>query len=426
MTQVTANSFDFDSPQAAHFPALRAENVSFSKGSGRVLALALGVVGLAGAAATVGGGFAVNPAHAMAAWHVGATGVLAAALGSLFFVLVMHLTNAGWSTTIRRQWENIAFLVPLAFLLAALVPAFDFFKGGLLFTWMNPRFDADYLLGKKTSYLNPGFYFLRLFIYFIVFTLLSYRLASLGRLQDRTGDKWITLKARFTSSWGMLIFALCTAFAGFDLLMTIDFRFFSTMWGVYFFAGGAFASAAVLAIVLFALRSAGKVKGVITDEHSHDLGKLMFSFTVFWAYIAFSQYFLIWYSNIPEETAWFVHRKVGGWHTMFVILCLGHFAAPFLILIFRGVKRSPALLAAVAVGMLAVHFADMIYIIRPAVYAANPEASPGPAAWWVDVAGIAGAIGIFGFFLVQRIASVPLVPLQDPRLPEALEHKNYV
>jgi hypothetical protein len=159
----------------------------------------------------------------------------------------------------------------------------------------------------------------------------------------------------------------------------------------------------------------------------------MVAFTIFWAYIAFSQYFLYWYANIPEETAYYVLRQHNGWENFFVVLCLGHFIAPFIILLFRGVKKNMLLAGAIAVWIIAMHCVDLFWNVRPIVYMTYlPEnaaagAVPGKMGLhWVDLTGVLAPLLIYAAFLSRRIASGPLVPLKDPRMPEALEHKNYV
>ncbi|MBY0112183.1 MAG: hypothetical protein K2Y21_05135 [Phycisphaerales bacterium] len=412
----------------SHHPLLADSNVRLN-GSGGGLSMLFLLMGVAGVAATVGAAFTgAGKLHAMASFQLAAMGALAICLGGMFFTLVMHLTAAGWSVTLRRIMEQMAALAPVMLIIAAIVPVTDLLvTKGLLYTWMNPSYETNYLLGKKAGFLNPGFFLIRLGVYFLAWTLISVRLKSLSIAQDRSGDKWLTNKARFTSAWGMLVFALTTAFASFDLLMSMDFRFFSTMWGVYFFAGAAFSSAATIALVASSLLRAGRLQGLVTSEHFHDLGKLMFSFTVFWSYIAFSQYFLIWYSNIPEETIWFTARKSNGWESVFYLLCFGHFIAPFLVLVFRDVKRSPNALILVGLWMLFIHFVDMFFIVRPMV-----TTRPGAEALtpftniWVDVAAVLGLLGVLGFALTRLLGTAALVPIRDPRLPEALEHKNYV
>lgn len=412
----------------SHEHLLRESNVRYT-GGGSLSTLFL-VVAVVGLGATIASAFMyTGKLHAIASFQMAAMGCLAMCLGGMFFTLVTHLMAAGWSITIRRQFENLMVLAPAMLVVAAIVPIYDFFIGhGSLYLWMSPDYHNNVVLEKKIAFLNPGFYFLRLAIYFIVWTIIAYKLSNLSLRQDQTGDKWLSNTARFTSAWGMLAFALTTAFAAFDLLMSMDFRFFSTMWGVYYFASAAFSGVAALVLIVVPLRRAGKLEGLVTSEHFHDIGKLMFTFTVFWAYIAFSQYFLIWYSNVPEETVWYLVRKRDGWQFVFFMLAIGHFIVPFLILLFRGVKRSPTALAVIAIWMLFIHFTDMFFIVRPMVTTRFAEGTPlSPAAGiWVDLAAVFGMLGLLGFALVWRVKSVPLIPLRDPRLPEAIEHKNYV
>jgi hypothetical protein len=268
---------------------------------------------------------------------------------------------------------------------------------------------------------------LRAIGYFFVWMLLSWLLWGYSKEQDATGDKWISNRMARMSTWGMLLFALATAFAAFDWMMSMDYRFFSTIWGVYYFAGAAYSSLGLVVVILAMCRRAGKLKGLVTEEHFHDLAKLMFAFTVFWAYIAFSQYFLIWYANIPEETAFMLARKTGGWEHYSTLLVVGHFILPFFILLWRFVRRSMVLLAAIGVWMMAMHVMDIAWIVRPFVY--------GPAEFadkvrldriWLDLAGIVGVLGIFLGLVVRNVFSGPLVATRDPRLPEALHHRNYV
>lgn len=412
-------------PLAAEFPALRRENVYIS-GSGflKVAFLGAGIIGVAGIVAL---GLATNAKHALAAYHVGAMSVLAASLAALFLCMFMQLVNAGWNGTIRRQLENLASLVPFAGVLAFATILIDVFKGGVLFTWMGDAFSQDYLLQKKSGYLNIGFFLVRGLVYLLIWSFLSWRITTYSRMQDRTGDWNWTRKARTLSTWGIILFAFSTAFAGFDWLKSLDFRFFSTMWGVYFFAGGLYASIAMLILILASLRRAGKLEGLVTAEHFHDVGKLMLSFTVFWSYIAFSQYFLIWYSNIPEETAYYLHRTTGEWKPLFVFLCFGHFVAPFLVMVTREAKRNTAILTLVAIWALVTHIADIYFIIRPMVYTGLGAPEPaGAAGIALDVFGVLAVPGLFGFMLLRKIASGPLVPLQDPRYREALTHVNHV
>ncbi|MBM4109517.1 MAG: hypothetical protein FJ255_12040 [Phycisphaerae bacterium] len=418
-------------PPATGHPALAAGNVTIDAASARSAVRLLLGVGAVGVGLAIAGGFVANGKHALAALLVGNMAVLSICAVAMILTMAFHLVNAGWWAGFRRQIENIATLTPVFGATTVAIAAADYYVlGGSLWGWMGTQYaatDLAYLLEKKSAYLNVPFFFGRAAVYVVVWAILTQVLFRLSRKADAAPDPSLTARARFTSAWGILVGALTVAFASYDWIMGLDFRFFSTMFPVRFFAAGAFAGVAVLVLVLVLLRRRGRLEGVIGAEHYHDLGKLMFAFTVFWAYIAYFEYFLYWYGNIPEETAYFTERATGAWKPFFYALCFGHFAAPFLILIFRGVKRNPRLLTLVALWAVFIHVIDMVFLIRPMVYAGVPAAqNPGLGALWIDIAGAVGMLALFGGLLARRIGSGPLVGVNDPRMTEALEHKNYV
>jgi hypothetical protein len=401
--------------------------------------LAVGVIGLA--LVVFGAVFTGNLKHALAAYHVGVMAALAMCLGSMFWVMAFHLTQAGWSVTLRRQFENIMSLTPIIAVMVLPTLIVEALNGGLLFAWMSREAQHDPLFAEKSSWFNQIFFFIRALLYIGIWSFLSWRLWTFSTEQDRTGDRWLTNRARFTSAWGMLAFALTVAFASFDWLMSLDYRFFSTMWGVYYFAGAAYSSLPVVVLLVAFLRGQGKLRGLATAEHAHDMGKLMFGFTVFWAYIGFSQYFLIWYANIPEETQFMLVRKLGFWRGVSMALVFGHFIIPFYIMLWLFVRRSFRLLSIMAVLAISMEVLDMWWIIRPFVsgpdlgaYYAN-LGTPLEAAQtdvlrlgglWLDAAGVIGVLGVFFGLLFRRVGAGPLVPSRDPRLAEAIHHRNYV
>lgn len=385
--------------------------------------LFLGVVGLA---VTLFGAFSTGPngkTHALTAYHMGFLYVLGIALGSLGIVLIFQQFNAGWSASVRRQAETIASLMPIVLLLFIPVVVIEVgFTHGALFSWMNAEHTAgDPVFAAKSGYLNVSFWLVRAAIYFAIWIGLGAALYRLSRKQDQTGDRWLTARARWVSSFGLLLFALSTAFASFDWLMSLDYHWFSTMFGVYFFAGSVVCALSVLIMILVSLRASGRMGPCFTAEHQHDLGKLLLSFTIFWAYVTFCQYFLIWYSNIPEEAAFYNLRKDGGYMPLFVLLCFGHFLVPFLVLLFRDVKRSTLMLRLVAVWMLIMHGCDLFFMVRPIV-----KSVPVGEHIWIDVFGILGPVSLFLGLVVWKMGRAPLVPIKDPRLDELLAHKNYV
>ena len=265
---------------------------------------------------------------------------LSISLGGLFFVLLEHCTRAGWSVVARRVAEAIAANVWLMAVLAIPVVL------GMhhLYHWSDAAAVAhDPLIEAKVGFLNPTFFMIRLAIYFTIWGVMATFLYRTSLAQDASGDPALTLRMERLSAPGMVLFALSLNFAAFDLLMSLDPHWFSTIFGVYYFAASVVAFFAVMPKVLWALQSRGILKNAITVEHYHDFGKLLFAFVVFWAYIAFSQYMLIWYANVPEETEWFLKRQTGEWTTVSLLLIFGHFVVPFLLLVSRFIKRRPLL-----------------------------------------------------------------------------------
>lgn len=442
MSQLTAHAGGHGHGHDGHAD-LSPANITLNRSKGTALSMFFFVVGLVGLGLTIFTGVTNHSLlkQSLGAYHMGAMTALAMSLGAMFFVMAFHLTGAGWSVTVRRQFENVMSLVWLPAGMAIGTYVIEVFTGGSLYAWLiKDNRLHDELLIAKSAYLNPTFFGIRALIYFMVWTYLAWRMWGYSTEQDKTGDKWLTNRARFTSSWGMPLFALCTAFAAFDWLKSMDYRFFSTMWGVYYFAGSLFCSVPVVVIILTFVKSQGRLKGLVTEEHYHDLGKLMFGFTVFWAYIGFSQYFLIWYANIPEETSYILARKHAGWQDWTKLLMFGHFVGPFLILLWYKMRRTPILLSIMAVWAILMQITDMVWIVRPMIYAneigdylrqldagGTITADPIKLKYvWLDVAGIVGVLGIYFGLLTRKVYGGQLIPTRDPRLAEALHHKNYV
>lgn len=398
-------------------------NTTLPAGAGRMLSIGLLAIGAIALVLTVLGallGDETAKKVALASYHVGFLVTLGLTLGSMILVMVFHQVNAGWSATIRRQLENVMSLVPvcLVFFLPVAILA------PIIFHWMDPHYtEGDVIYEAKKSFLNEPFFYVRAVIYFGAWLYFSQRLYRLSIGQDADGDRFRTAKARRMSSYGLLIMALTTAFAAFDWMMSLDYHWFSTMFGVYFFAGFVGVATSLCALILIMLRRAGSLDGLVTNEHLHDLGKLMFGFVVFWAYIGFSQYFLIWYGNIPEETMWFQLRRSDGWMPYSIALAFGRFIIPFIVLMARPARRNPMVLAVVAVWLLAFHTLDTFWVVRPTVYGADH----GPVFFgWLDAVAILGPVCIFFGLLARRVVNNPLVPVNDPRMDEAIAHKNYV
>jgi len=340
---------------------------------------------------------------------------LSLALGGLFFVLIMHLTRAGWSVTVRRLAEVVAWaVVPLAVL--AVVILFGMHD---LYEWSQAEVVAhDELLQKKQAWLDPTFFVIRLAIYFAVWGLLATFFLRQSRKQDESGDPSLTTRMERVAAPGTILYALTVTFAAFDLLMSLTPHWYSTIYGVYYFSGCILGFFALAPVLIALLKRRGFLTRLITSEHSHDLGKLMFGFVVFWAYIAFSQYLLIWYGNLPEETVWYSAREQGVWVSISLVLLFGHFVLPFLWLMSRYPKRKAATLVAGAVWLLIMHWVDVFYLVMPN---ARPDGMPFRL---MDLACFVGIGGLFLAAIFWRLARTNLIPVNDPRLSEALSFEN--
>ena len=334
--------------------------------------------------------------------------------GGLFWVLVHHAVDAEWSVVVRRQMENVGSLLSaMGILFVPLV-----FVAPVLWKWMLPENAHAPLLQEKSAYLNPWFFWIRAGFCFGFFSVAAFWLRLSSIQQDNDGAARHTIVNRRIAFVGLPLFAACLTFSAIDWLMGLDYRWFSTAWGVYVFAGTALSALCVLVLVITALRSVGYFENVITPEHYHIMGKLMFAFTVFWAYIAFSQYMLIWYANIPEETIYFLRRNTESWQILSAALVVGHFFVPFLLLLPNPGKRNAAYLCVVAIWILVMHALDIYVIVLPALHAT------GVAVNWMDFACLAAIGCTLAAVFLKRLGDAPLWPLRDPRLPESIKLKN--
>ncbi len=362
---------------------------------------------------------------------------LSLGLGGLIFTLIHHATRAGWSTVIRRIAENFMMSLPLLGLLAIpiVLVAHDVFE------WTHTDVVAkDAMLTQKQPYLNEGFFRIRVVGYLILWSGFAVYLWRNSIKQDQDGSMEHSHKSRFISPMGILVFAITSTTAAMDYMMSLDPHWFSTIFGVYYFAGTFMSIFAAIALIVLMFQSMGFMTSLVTAEHYQDLGKYVFAFMVFWTYIAFSQYMLIWYANIPEETYWFAYRWEGGWQTLCYVLIFGHFAIPFLYLMSRHVKRHRTGLLAGVILMLTMHYADMYFLVQPSIdfihtstavvanggnYADVHANMHGMSPSILDLTtflGIGGlTLGVFFYFTQAH----PLVPKNDPRLQESITHENY-
>jgi hypothetical protein len=377
-------------------------------------------VSLLALAATGAGYFIVGSKQFLVSYLTGYMYTLGIVLGALFFVLVQHVTRAGWSVGVRRIAENAMANFPLMLVLFLPI-AFGYRE--IYHHWVEPSLydpesaNFDAVLNGKRGYLNPTFFFVRAVLYFAIWIGLSAYFYGASRRQDDTGDPGLTVKMAARAAPGIVLFGLTTTFAAFDWIMSIDPHWFSTMFGVCYFAGGAMGLLATLSLLCLLINRAGYLKEFVNAEHYHDIGKLLFAFMVFWTYVSFSQYMLIWYANLPEETGWYMTRAQNGWGIVGTVLVVGHFFVPFAFLMSRHAKRNRTTLAIGAVLLLVMHWFDMQYQIQP-------TDMPVWNVSWLDITAVIGIFGLFFAMTLRRTIANPLVPERDPRLAESVRFHN--
>jgi hypothetical protein len=356
-----------------------------------------------------------NPKQFFFSWLVAFLFFLSLGLGALFFVLTQYAAQAGWGIVLRRIAETTFVTLPVmaVLFLPLLFGLHD------LFEWSHAdAAEHDALLRWKAPYLNVPFFLIRAAIYFGSWSFMAILYYRGSRGQDVTGDHAVSARLRRLAGPAIIVFALTQSFASVDWIMSLTPHWYSTMFGVYFFAGSFVGFIALLSVVAPAMRGAGLLNTVISAEHLQDVGKLLFAFTVFWAYIAFSQFFLVWYANLPEETTWFKARLEGSWMTVSLFLMAGHFVAPFFYLMGRAVKRRGPTLAVGGAWLLVMHYLDLYWQVMPTLH---------PEGFRPSVLDVAALVAIGGCFvaaaswLMRRQA---LVPLRDPRLAESLAFEN--
>jgi hypothetical protein len=375
-----------------------------------------GAVGAAGLALTLLGGILGDPRRALAGYLVAFVYWLGLALGALILLGAFHASSAKWPVVLRRFVESVPASLPVFVLL--LVPVLVGMRH--LFPWVDPgalHGELARSVAHKRPYLNvPGFV-VRAVVYFVVWIAVSHVLRAWSLRQDEAGGYELTRRQRALGAGALPFLALTMTFAAFDWMMSLDPRFYSTIFGVYWFAGSFLGAFCLVVIAAAATRDDPTQFGAHMNlEHFHSLGKFMLSFVAFWAYIAFSQFMLIWIANVPEEIPWYVVRIHGGWGWMGAFVAVFHFVVPFFLLLSRPLKRDPRRLARLAAWLLLVHWVDLYWVIMPAFSAGGPRPSPWDLTAFVGVGGISVA------FTLWRMHGVAAVPLRDPYLPESLRY----
>lgn len=375
----------------------------------RNVACAMVLVG--GIAAAIG--VAGDPGRTWPELLVNGFYVMTLALAGMVFISLQYLSGAAWCAGIRRIPEAMMSALPIAALLMSSL----FFGRDWIYPGIHSGAHAAEPLSVRALYLGVPFFFGRMELFLVVWTIFAFLMRRTSvRQDDDPATRHHGRMVRYSAAFAV-VFAISFSLASFDWIMTLNPRWSSTIFAIYMFAGLLVQGVAAITLTVVLLLERGYLIGVVNENHLHDLGKLLFAFSTFWAYIWFSQYLLIWYANIPEEATYYVTRTGEHWIGLFLLNVVVNWAVPFLVLLSRSSKRNPVVLKWVAIVMLAGRWLDLYVSVMPQVIAA-------PRVRAVDALIVAGYAGVCFLTATRALASVPLVPLNDPYLRESLAHRQ--
>jgi hypothetical protein len=407
-------------------PAISSSSASIATLASRFL-----VGGLIGLGITALGLFVSAPQAVALSYLVGVSFWVTTAIGMLLLILIHHLTDSGWSVVMRRQWEHslAAFKWLFVLFLPLLISAWK--DPGLIWPWMDlghvihggHTVGTDILYQKKSGFLNLHMFTGMTLAFFGIWVWLSARLRKASFNQDADGDPKWTFMNRKTAAFGIVLTALSLTFAAVYWMKSLEYHWFSTMYGVWFFANCMRAGMAFGVVITYWLYIRGDYKGIFNTNQLHCLTALAFAFVVFWAYVTFSQYFLIWNANVPEETFWYNIREHGDWLWVGMLLLFGHFFVPFLF--WLGYRNKAELKPAlkISIWIATIILVDLCYNILPALKDAHGEPLPFLSLnlLWV-ISSVVGVGGICVWAYLKSFPTTKIIPIRDPRIVESLTY----
>ena len=380
--------------------------------------IAAGLVAFVIGGAALAWGFFTQPTVAFFAYLSAYAWCLSITLGALLFLMIVHAMGATWPVAIRRVVESIVGILPLA--VVGFVPIVMGLRS--IYPWAIPSVDHEPvlqgILAHQRPYLNASSFFLRAAVYFALWLGIGATLRQWSFRQDNAPDAHFQVRARILSAVGLFPVALALTFASFDWLMSLTPAWYSTMFGVYWFAGGFLAAISLVVLLVAMLQRVGMLTQV-TRSHYYALGRLMLTFTIFWAYAAYFQLFLIWIADKPHEVLFYTQRSTKEWFPFSIFLAVVHFVLPFFMLLSYRVKQSPKTLAPIAVWILLAHWVDMEWLVMPAL---RPM---GPAIHWIDFAALICIGGVSIAYGAFRLRGHAIVAKNDPAIVAAFRYESF-
>jgi hypothetical protein len=357
-------------------------------------------------------GYLVDERHAAFVHVVNFLFLTSIGIGALFLIALEYIAGAVWSVPMRRVNEFLAALIPLAALMA--VPLF--FHLNNLYPWVNTDAVAhDTVLKMKEPYLNINFFTIRFVVIFGMWILFYYLFTRNSQRQDIDKKQNHTRFNIGLAAAFMPIFAIGLTLIAIDWAMSLEPHWYSTIYGVYYFSGTVLAGVSAATYIIVKLYEQGYLPQLRRD-HFYSLGTLMFVFVNFWAYIAFSQFLLIWYANLPEETTWFIARWKNGWEYISVLLIVVHFAVPYFMLLSQDSKMDLKRLKFMSVWLLFAHLLDLYWLVMPSF-------SVSPVLSWMEISFPLLIMGFVCVVFVWKMKRQNLIPVGDPKLGRGLDFR---
>ena len=326
--------------------------------------------------------------------------------------MVQHLTGGQWALVIRRILEAGTRTLPL--MAIAALPLLLGMKS--LYTWSRPG-ETDPVILSKHFYLNPDFFVLRMVVYFCIWFLLAHFLNKGSREEDAEGTSLpLSMRLEALSGLGIVIYGFTVTFASVDWVMSLEPRWYSTVYGMLFMVGQALAAMAFSITILIWLSDRQPLSRSVQPAHFQDLGSFLLVFVMLWAYLEFSQFLIIWAGNLSEEIPWYVRRMEGVWGHVGLLLVILNFAFPFFLLLFRHVKRRKRSLLIVAGLVLLMRLVDMYWMVLPAFGGGSIRLT------WMNVVLPLGLGAIWFAYFTWQLQQMPLLPVNDPRMEGVAQH----
>ena len=370
------------------------------------------IVGIVFLVALVAAAF-LNGHNFFQSYLIGWTFWTGISVGSLALLMLQHLTGGGWGLVIRRSLEAATRLLPLMAIL--FVPII--LGAHSIYEWTHEEvLKTHEVVNFKRPYLNVPFFTVRAVIYFAVWIILAFLFNKWSLAQDRTADNRYTKSMRVLAGPGMVALIFSVTFAAIDWYMSLEPEWFSTIYGLIYVAAWSLSALAFVIAVMARLSREEPMKRIVAPLHFHDLGKLLLALVMLWAYFAFSQFLIIWSGNLPEEITWYIPRIHGVWGAIIITIGILHFAAPFLFLLSRSIKRNPRRLVVIAVLILVMRGVDLLWMLVPAF--------PDHKWIWLDVISLLGFGGLWLAFFTWQLGKRSLIPINDPQFESTMEQMH--